>query len=113
MIIKFVSRETAGQEVIKIMPLNYNNSRFLLVGNKSDIFVEKREDIINQGQSFADEIDANFITCSIKSKDNMDNLERYITTEVKRFIDDEEKYNNVLNNINTKFNIDKNDSNNA
>ena len=43
----------------------------------------------------------------------MDNLERYITTEVKRFIDDEEKYNNVLNNINTKFNIDKNDSNNA
>ena len=69
--------------------------------NKSDIFVEKREDIINQGQSFADEIDANFITCSTKSKDNMDNLERYITTEAKRFIDDEEKYNNVLNNINT------------
>ena len=31
----------------------------------------------------------------------MDNLERYIITEVKRFIDDEEKYNNVLNNINT------------
>ena len=31
----------------------------------------------------------------------MDNLERYFTTEVKRFIDDEEKYNNVLNNINT------------
>ena len=31
----------------------------------------------------------------------MDNLERYITTEVKRFIDDEEKYNNVLNNIST------------
>ena len=31
----------------------------------------------------------------------MDNLERYIKTEVKRFIDDEEKYNNVLNNINT------------
>ena len=43
----------------------------------------------------------------------MDNLERYITTEAKRFIDDEEKYNNVLNNINTKFNIDKNNSNNA
>ena len=31
----------------------------------------------------------------------MDNLERYILTESKRFIDDEEKYNNVLNNINT------------
>ena len=31
----------------------------------------------------------------------MDNLERYITTEAKRFIDDKEKYNNVLNNINT------------
>ena len=43
----------------------------------------------------------------------MDNLERYITTEVKRFFDDEEKYNNVPNNINIKFNIDKNDSNNA
>ena len=31
----------------------------------------------------------------------MDNLERYITTEAKRFIDDEKKYNNALNNINT------------
>ena len=101
MIIKLVSRDTAGQEIFKIMPLNYNNSIFFLVGNKSDIFGGKREDIINQGQSFADDIDANFIKCPTKCKDNMDNLERYITTEVKRFIDDEEKYNNVLNNINT------------
>ena len=91
---------------------NEDNSRFLLVGNKSDIFGENREDIINQGQSFADEIEAHFITCSAKSEDNMDNLERFITTEAKRFIDDEERYNNVLHNINRRFNIDKNDSNN-
>ena len=92
---------------------NEDNSRFLLVGNKSDIFGENREDIINQGQSFADEIEAHFITCSAKSEDNMDNLERFITTEAKRFIDDEERYNNVLHNISRRFNIDKNDSNNA
>ena len=31
------------------------------------------------------------MTCSAKNKDNMDNLDRYITQEARRFIDDEEK----------------------
>ena len=70
---------------------NIIGSRFILVGNKSDLFGKDREEILNQGQQFADELDAHFITCSAKSADNMDNLERYITTEAKRFIDEEEK----------------------
>ena len=70
---------------------NIDNSRFILVGNKSDIFGNDRDEIIKQGNMFAEKIDAHFITCSAKSKDNMDNLERYITTEAKRFIDEEEK----------------------
>ena len=72
---------------------NILNSRFILIGNKSDIFGNNREEIIRQGQEFADEINAHFITCSAKSSDNMDNVDRYITTEAKRYIDDEEKYN--------------------
>ena len=39
---------------------------------------------------------AHFMTCSAKCSDNMDNLERYIITEAKRFIDEEEKNKNVL-----------------
>ena len=74
---------------------NIENSRFILIGNKSDIFGNNREEIIRQGQEFADEINAHFITCSAKSSDNMDNVDRYITTEAKRYIDDEEKYNKV------------------
>ena len=77
---------------------NIDNSRFILVGNKSDLFGNKRDEIINQGNQFAEEIDAHFLTCSAKSAANMDNLERYILTESKRFIDDEEK---------KKKNIDK------
>ena len=92
---------------------NIDNSRFILVGNKSDIFGNNRDEILNKGQEFAEEIDAHFITCSAKSADNMDNLERFIITEAKRFIDDEEKYNNVLKN-NKAFGLDnkkKNKSN--
>ena len=74
---------------------NIENSRFILIGNKSDTFGNNREEIIRQGQEFADEINAHFITCSAKSSDNMDNVDRYITTEAKRYIDDEEKYNKV------------------
>ena len=70
---------------------NIDNSRFILVGNKSDIFGNERDEIIKQGNKFAEKIDAHFITCSAKSKDNMDNLERFISTEAKRFIDEEEK----------------------
>ena len=84
---------------------NIDNSRFILVGNKSDIFGNNRDEILNKGQEFAEEIDAHFITCSAKSADNMDNLERFIITEAKRFIDDEEKYNNVLKN-NKTFGLD-------
>ena len=75
---------------------NTNNPKFILVGNKSDLFGEKREEIINLGEEFSEEIDAHFITCSAKSSDNIDNLERYIITEAKRFIDDEEKNNNII-----------------
>ena len=70
---------------------NIENSRFILVGNKSDIFGDDRDEIIKQGTLFAEELNAHFITCSAKSADNMDNLDRYITTEAKRFIDEEEK----------------------
>ncbi len=77
---------------------NLEISKFILVGNKSDIFGDEREEIERQGQEFSEEINAHFITCSAKSKDNMDNLERYITTEAKRFIDENEKYMNANNN---------------
>ena len=90
---------------------NIDNSRFILVGNKSDLFGNNRDEILNKGQEFAEEIDAHFITCSAKSADNMDNLERFIITEAKRFIDDEEKYNNVLKK-NKAFNLKKNKNNN-
>ena len=70
---------------------NIKNSRFILVGNKCDIFEEEREEIIKKGDEFAQEIDSLFMTCSAKNKDNMDNLDRYITQEARRFIDDEEK----------------------
>ena len=72
---------------------NIENSRFILIGNKSDIFGNNREEIIKEGIKFGEEIDAHLITCSAKSSDNMDNVDRYITTEAKRYIDDEEKYN--------------------
>ena len=69
---------------------NIDKSKFILIGNKKDIFGDEKEEIERQGGQFAEEIDAHFITCSAKSADNMDNLERYITTEAKRFIDEEE-----------------------
>ena len=67
------------------------NSRIILIGNKCDIFGDQREEIIKQGQNFADEIDAFFLTCSAKTMDNMDNLERLITREAKRIFDEEEE----------------------
>ena len=90
--------------------VNVNNSRFILVGNKSDIFGDKRE-LIKSGEAFAEKINAHFITCSAKSADNMDNLERFIVTEAKRFIDELEiklnydiENNKQLNN-NNNFNL--------
>ena len=73
---------------------NIENSKFILIGNKSDIFGNEKEEIIRQGQEFADEINAHFITCSAKSKDNMDNLEKFIILEAKNYIDDNEKLEN-------------------
>ena len=70
---------------------NTENSRFILIGNKSDIFGDEKAEILKQGQEFADEIDAHFITCSAKSADNMDNVENYIISEAKRFIDENVK----------------------
>ena len=72
---------------------NVDNSRFILLGNKSDLFGNEKEEIIKQGNIFAEEIDAHFITCSAKSSDNMDNVERYIISEAKRFIDENLKIN--------------------
>ena len=72
---------------------NIEKSRFILIANKSDIFGDERDEIIKQGNKFAEEIDAHLITCSAKSEDNMDNLDRYITTEAKRFIDESEDEN--------------------
>jgi len=70
---------------------NTENSRFILIGNKSDIFGDEKAEILKQGQEFADEIDAHFIICSAKSADNMDNVENYIISKAKRFIDENEK----------------------
>ncbi len=75
---------------------NIENARFILVGNKSDIFGEMRNEIVKQGEKFAEEIDALFVSCSAKIKDNLDNVERYITTEAKRYIENEEKKKNKI-----------------
>ena len=62
-----------------------------MVGNKSDIFGEEKGEIIRQGQEFAEEIDAHFVTCSAKSKDNIGSLEQIIVEEAKLLIDLKEK----------------------
>ena len=85
---------------------NIENSRFILVGNKSDLFGNEKEEIERQGQEFADEINAHFITCSAKSKDNIDTLEKIIIDEAKKFIDIAE------NNINQRDNVQLNNQNN-
>ena len=68
-----------------------DNSRFILVGDKSDLFGNNRDEIIKQGNEFAEEIDSYFIICSAKTDDNMDNLERFIISSAKRSIDENEK----------------------
>ena len=91
---------------------NIDNSRFILIGNKSDIFGNKREEIIKEGNKFAEEIDAHFLTCSAKCEDNMDNVDRYITTEAKRYIDNEEKDEYVIQKS-TSFRVRYDDDNAA
>ena len=82
---------------------NIENSKYILIGNKSDLFGDEKDEIVNQGNKLAEEIDAHFITCSVISKDNLDNIERYIITEAKRFIEEEDKkLNEKKNNIELK-----------
>ena len=87
---------------------NIKNPKFILVGNKSDLFGNDREEIVKKGEEFSEEINAHFITCSAKSADNMDNLERYIITEAKRFIDEEE-----VENKNAAPSVDSSSSSNS
>ena len=77
---------------------NIKNSKFILIGNKSDTFGNEREEIIRQGDLFSQEINSYFITCSAKSADNIDNLERMIITEARRFVDEEEEKKELQNN---------------
>ena len=89
---------------------NIENSRFILVGNKSDLFGNEKKEIERQGQEFADEINAHFITCSAKSKDNMDTLEQIIIDEAKNFIEIAENYINERDNV--QLNNQNNQNNN-
>ena len=73
---------------------NIGKSKFIIVGNKSDIFGKDKAKIKEEGNKFAEDIDAFFITCSAKSEDNIENLEAHILTEAKRLIDEEEKKDN-------------------
>ena len=107
MLLNFV--DTIGQELFVSLPsvyirdshiflfvfnsININNAKFILIGNKSDLFGEKREEMIRGEEKSSEKIDAHFMTCSAKNADNIDNLERYMKTEAKRFIDEEEKEN--------------------
>ena len=89
---------------------NIENSRFILVGNKSDLFGNEKKEIERQGQEFADEINAHFITCSAKSKDNIDTLEQIIIDEAKNFIEIAENYINERDNV--QLNNQNNQNNN-
>ena len=67
---------------------------------------------MKQGEQFAEEIDSLFLTCSAKSADNMDNLDRYITQEARRFIDivekeTEESKEKLKKNNQDKINLNK------
>ena len=93
---------------------NIDNAKFILIGNKSDTFGNQREELLRQGSRFADEIDALFMTCSAKNADNMDNVERYIEREAKRYINEcQEKKKNIKNyDKSVKLNKKKNHQNN-
>ena len=90
---------------------NLEKSKFILVGNKSDIFGDEREEIERQGQEFSEEINAHFITCSAKSKDNIDTLEQIIIDEAKRMIDLAEELLNEQNRIQLNNNQGRNNDN--
>jgi GTPase SAR1 family protein len=92
--------------------INTNNIRYILIGNKSDEFGDKKDEIIKEGQKFGEEIDAHFITYSTQSKDNMDNVERFIITEAKELIDNIDKQsNNNIHNVILENNENENNGN--
>ena len=92
---------------------NIENSRFILIGNKSDTFGDEREEIQKQGNKFAEEINAQFLLSTTSIKDNMDNLDRFITTEARRYIDDEVKNkNNIQEKENENITISTENHNN-
>ena len=92
--------------------LNTNNIRYILIGNKIDEFGDKKDEIIKEGQKFGEEIDAHFITYSTQSKDNMDNVERFIMTEAKELIDNIDKQsNNNIHNVILENNENENNGN--
>jgi len=70
---------------------NIEKARFLVIGNKSDIFGANKKEIKSLGKRFAEEINSFFMTCSSKSEDNIDNIVNHILTEAKRLIDEEEQ----------------------
>ena len=72
-----------------------SKTKFIVVANKSDTFGDKYDDIKKKGKEFARDIDAFFITCSAKSKENIDNLEDHIEYEAIKIIEkrEEEKKN--------------------
>ena len=52
------------KEQYKYCNENINNIKYILIGNKCDEFGNEEKEIKEQGQKFAEEIDAHFITCS-------------------------------------------------
>ena len=92
---------------------NLDDSKFILIGNKSDEFGDKRDQIRKNGNEFSQEMSALFLTCSAKSADNIDNLENFILTEAIRYIDEEDKKmeeakkNNIVFQRTKSFNLEK------
>ena len=92
---------------------NIDNSKFILIGNTSDEFGDKRDQIRKNGNEFSQEMGALFLTCSAKCADNIDNLENFILTEAIRYIDEEDKKkeeakkNNIVFERTKSFNLEK------
>ena len=63
------------------------NSKIIVVANKSDTFGDKYEEIRKLGKEFSMNINSFFIICSAKSKENIDNLEDHIELEAIRLIE--------------------------
>ena len=79
-----------------------SKTKFIVVANKSDTFGDNYEKIKSKGKEFARDIDAFFITCSAKSKENMDNLEDHIEYEAIRVIEARQEQQKKSSNQNNK-----------